>query len=107
MKCNQCGYENADVNNFCEECGAKLVKEKVEAIIENDPSQVANVRKVNQIEICIMEDGELVIQDLNSEHQVCLNGEALDTINLYALIDGDYVETSDTRIRIRVLDQVL
>lgn len=107
MKCDQCGYENADINNFCEECGTKLVKEKVEAIIQNDPSQVANVRKVNQIEICIMEDGELVIQDLNSEHQVCLNGEALDTINLYALLDGDYVETSDTRIRIRVLDQVL
>lgn len=107
MKCNQCGYENADINNFCEECGNKLVKEKEEGIIENDSSQVANVAKVNQIEICIMEDGELVIQDLNSEHEVCLNGEALDSINIYALMDGDYVETSDTRIRIRVLTQIL
>jgi hypothetical protein len=61
---------------------------------------VANVGKENQIEICIMEDGELVIQDLNSGHEVCLNGEALDSINLYSLMDGDYVETSDTRIRI-------
>ncbi|MEL7662030.1 zinc-ribbon domain-containing protein [Acetobacterium wieringae] len=107
MKCDQCGYENADVNNFCEECGNKLVKEKEEGIIKNDASQVANVGKANQIEICIMEDGELVIQDLDSEHGVCLNGEVLDTINLYALLDGDCVETSDTRIKIRVLTQIL
>ncbi len=105
MKCNVCGFENAEKNNFCEECGNSLNNPKKEAVIEERTIPKNESEEPSHIEISILETGELVIQLISSKNEVSLNGESLDSINMYELLDGDLIKTSDSLIQIKILQE--
>jgi len=102
MKCDQCGYKNADVNNFCEECGNKLSNQEKTDITGIEVSEAEVIEKSSQIEISVLETGELVVQLKSPQNEVSLNGETLDSMDMYVLLDGDVILSKDTEIHVRL-----
>ncbi len=105
MKCNVCGFENGEKNNFCEECGNSLSNPQKEVVTEEKTLAKNKFEEPCQIEISVLETGDLVIQLISSKNEVRLNGESLDSINMYELLDGDLIKTSDSLIKIRILQE--